>query len=82
MKFWKLAIILVVIIGISTGVYIGVSKSIANKEAENLEQSGVGNFLKFDSEDINSISYTSSDGTFDFTSKMALLGTVLIPICV
>lgn len=69
MKFWKLAIILVVIIGISVGAYIGVSKSIANKEAENLEQSGVGNFLKFNSEDINSISYTSSDGTFDFTSE-------------
>ncbi|MCC8068919.1 MAG: DUF4340 domain-containing protein [Ruminococcus sp.] len=69
MKFWKLAIILVVIIGVSAGAYFGISKSIENKEAEELASSGVGNFLKFDSEDINFVSYTSSDGTFELTSE-------------
>lgn len=69
MKLWKIAVALVIVIGISAGAYFGISKSIETKEAEELSSSGVGNFLKFNTEDINSVSYTSSEGTFDFTSE-------------
>jgi len=69
MKFWKIPVILVAVIGISAGVYFGVSKSIEKKEAEEVVSSGVGTFLEFNSDEITSISFTSSEGTFDFTSE-------------
>lgn len=76
MKQWKIAIILVAVIGISIGAYFGVSKMTDKKAEEELISSGVGSYDKFEETSISSVSFTFSDGsTYDFTSEDATIWT-------
>jgi hypothetical protein len=67
MKLWKIAIILVAIIGVSAGAYVGVSRSVDKKEAEQIEASGAGAFLEFDESDINKVTFAYDETYYDFS---------------
>lgn len=69
MKLWKISIILIAVIGIFAGIYIGISKSIDKKEIEQTENSGIGTFLEFDSKDIKSVTFTYDDTSLDFSTE-------------
>ncbi|MGN1411265.1 MAG: DUF4340 domain-containing protein [Oscillospiraceae bacterium] len=69
MKLWKVIIPLVAVIGISGGVYIGVSKSAEKKAEEETISFGAGEFLSFDASSIKEFSLSVDGETYELQSQ-------------
>lgn len=69
MKLWKIAIPLVLVIGISVGVYLGVSKSAEKKAEEETISFGAGEFLSFDASSIKEFSLSVDGETYELHSE-------------
>lgn len=65
MKPWKIIIPLALLIGVSAGAYIGISKSNEQKLQDEIVASGEGELFNFDSSSINEFSLTDSGETFN-----------------
>jgi hypothetical protein len=65
MKPLKIVVPLVLLIGISAGVYVGVSKNVDQKAEEEVISYGAGEFMSFDSDDITNFSITVDGETYE-----------------